>query len=261
MSGGARHVDTMFEILVTAARARGRDLLEALIGVHGLTVQHGPFAGMTLPGRSSWSDDDVLPRLIGCYEAELHPLIEDIIASTPDLVMNIGAAEGYYAIGMARRLPATRVMAVDINGLALEVCREAAIANQVDDRVTTRSECDPALLQEWLSGARNPVVICDAEGAERSLIDPDLIPALARTTLIIESHDFIHAGTTETLIARLEPTHDVAVGREGGRDPNAYPSLQRFNSLDRWLVMCEYRPETMRWVHAVPRTHHPDSLA
>lgn len=79
------------------------------------------------------------------------------------------------------------------------------------------------------------------------------MPELARGTLIVETQDFIEPTITDLLVARLQETHDVSVGREGGRDPNALPILQRLNSLDRWLAVCEFRPETMRWIYARAR--------
>ena len=104
MSGGTDHAPAIWQIAHTATRARRQDLLAALVQQQGWVVQSGPFAGMVLPDRACWGDGDLLPKLLGCYEAELHAIIEEILAATPDLVINIGATEGYYAIGMARRL-------------------------------------------------------------------------------------------------------------------------------------------------------------
>jgi trans-aconitate methyltransferase len=52
--------------------------------------------------------------LLGCYEQPLQPFIEQAIEAQYSTILNIGCAEGYYAVGMARRMPQTRVMAWQI---------------------------------------------------------------------------------------------------------------------------------------------------
>jgi methylase of polypeptide subunit release factors len=51
-------------------------------------------------------------------------------------VIDIGAAEGYYAIGFARRLPAARVIASDLDPVARLLCWLLARRNGVGDRVS-----------------------------------------------------------------------------------------------------------------------------
>ncbi len=246
------HASGLFLTLHDLARDRTRQLLDAYVAEYGMTVQDGPFAGMVLPRGSSWGDGDTLPKLLGAYEAELHQVIRESVATSPDRIINIGAAEGYYAIGLARLLPHATTIAYDSNAGAQGVCAAAANQNGVADRITVRGACSPESLQCDLACAACPLVICDCEGYERVLIDPDIVPALRRATLIVETHDFLDPGLTALLISRLAPTHVVSVGREGGRNPNEHPFLQRLHSIDRWLTMCEFRPETMQWIHAAP---------
>src|SRR3954451_18937011 len=69
---------------------------------HGLQVAHGPFAGMEyLPGLEA-SSGDLVAKLLGTYERELHPVIEGWIAQPPAHMIDIGSAEGYYAVGLTR---------------------------------------------------------------------------------------------------------------------------------------------------------------
>jgi hypothetical protein len=220
----------------------------------GWAVQSGLFTGMVLPERTCWNVGDILPKLIGCYEAELQPVLAPIIEGRPGLVINVGAAEGYYAAGLARLLPGAFVHAFDATASAADICREAARLNEVQDRVAVGGACTPVLLQHLLARAANPLLLCDCEGCERDLIDPQKVPALAGTTMVVECHDFIDASITQTLADRLAPSHDLAVAREGPRDPNAFEYLQHLDSLDRWIAVCEYRPCTMRWLIAQPKS-------
>jgi Met-10+ like-protein len=247
------HGSAMWQIAHTATRGRRRDLLATLVRQHGWVVQSGPFAGMVLPDRASRDDGDLLARLLGCYEAELQEVIAAIAGATPDLIVNIGAAEGYYAIGMARLLPAAFVHAFDTEPKSQEICRLAAGLNDVSSRVSVTGQCTRDLLQAIVPRGRAPVVICDCDGYERELIDPQRVPALRTATMVVECHDYIDASITQTLVDRLSGTHTLEGIREGPRDPNAIPFLQRMDSLDRWLAICEYRPTMMHWLVAKPK--------
>src|ERR671916_736294 len=72
------------------ANRRGRDRF-------GDSVVAGPFAGPAYPDWGIAHVDLFAPKLLGCYELELHEALKDAIAAAPDLVVNIGAADGYYA--------------------------------------------------------------------------------------------------------------------------------------------------------------------
>src|SRR3989442_4367093 len=140
-----------------------------------------------------------------------------MIERTPRTVVNIGSGEGYYAVGLARRLPDATVYAFDIDQRAQVACREMAERNGVQLKVG--GECTTANLQSLL--ADGGLVVIDCEGCERELVDP----SLPRADWIIESHDFVAAGTTELLFERLERTHDIERVEQRPRDPSRYPEL------------------------------------
>jgi len=250
---GAEATQAVLHIAHISTRARRAELLASFVQQFGWTVQSGPFSGMVLPSRTQWGDGDTLPKLIGCYEAELHEVLASLVEQRPGLVVNVGAAEGYYAVGLARLLPDTFVHAFDSVEAAADICREAARLNSVEARVSVAGACSPVLLQHLLARTTKPVLLCDCEGCERELIDPSQVPALTGTTIVVECHDFIDPSITRTVVNRLTASHEMFGVREGPRDPNAVPFLQDLNSLDRWIAVCEYRPCTMHWMVARPK--------
>ncbi|MGE5504475.1 MAG: class I SAM-dependent methyltransferase [Actinomycetota bacterium] len=229
-----------------AARARKAELTDELVRAYGATVQSGPFAGMELPSASSWGDGDRATKLLGCYEANLHEPIRQAVARAPARVVNVGCAEGYYAIGLARLLPGAQVFAYDIDTAATRVCAQAAQANGVT--VTTGGECTTALLADHSAGDGRTLLVIDCEGAELDLLDPDKVPGLARCDILVECHDFVDHSITATLQRRLGPTHALELLHEGGRDPHLVPAMAGWAELDRWLVVDEGRPESMTWL-------------
>ena len=70
-------------------------------------VLNGPFQGMNF--HSAASEGCLVPKLLGCYEQPLHPFLEAAFARDYDVVLNIGSAEGYYAVGLALRMPGARI--------------------------------------------------------------------------------------------------------------------------------------------------------
>src|SRR3954454_23679734 len=99
---------------------------------HGLTVSGGPFARLVYPDRAPIS---LVPKLLGIYERELHGAVEAAIRARPAVIVNVGAADGYYAVGLPRRCPAAAVHAFEADAAAADLCRRVAAANGVDVRV------------------------------------------------------------------------------------------------------------------------------
>lgn len=59
----------------------------------------GPFAGMKYINKAHGSS--LTPKIIGTYERELHPFIYEIADKQYDCIVDVGSAEGYYAVGLA----------------------------------------------------------------------------------------------------------------------------------------------------------------
>src|SRR3982751_3241860 len=73
---------------------------EAFSKVNGTTVLHGPFAGLRYPADAVQSRHSV-PMLLGSYERELHAIVDSVLLDSYNRVVDVGCAEGYYAVGLA----------------------------------------------------------------------------------------------------------------------------------------------------------------
>ena len=100
--------------------------------------------------------------------------------------MNVGCAEGYYAVGMARLMPQSLFLAYDINPKAVEYCKQLAKKNQVEERVKLGSNFSIGDLSHL--DPKTTLVIVDIEGAEDELLGTSNIPYLKEFDLIVESH-------------------------------------------------------------------------
>lgn len=220
----------------------------------GLVVRHGPFAGMTYVSKAFSSM--ALPKLIGSYEAELHESLGRLFTKNYATVVDVGCAEGYYAVGLAMRFPTARVHAFDLDPDARQLCEKVAIANRVDGRVSVQGGCDVDCLKSL--PLEHALIFCDCDGYELALLDPTLVPALALADLVIETHDCYNPIITSTLVARFTPTHDIELIDSVPRDPAPYLELEFLSRSDRSLAVNEIRPP-QQWAFMTPRESNQSS--
>lgn len=209
------------------------------------TVLSGPFEGMLLP--SSAAEGCYVPKILGCYEQPLHPFIEEAVATDYTTVLNIGSAEGYYAIGLARRMSGCTVVACDSNPAAATACQAMAQANAVASRIDVRGLFQPHDFEAYSNG--RTLVVCDIEGAERELLDPALASGLRHMDIIVEAHDCYIPDLSTLLLNRFEESHAVEMIHDtGARTLPQWPWFTQLHHLDQLIAMWEWRSGATPWL-------------
>lgn len=234
------------EALRLLSKWRSVLIQNTLLERHGTVVLDGPLKGLDFLPQSA--EGCHIAKLLGCYEQPLQPFIEAAIRAGYPAVLNIGCAEGYYAVGMARRMTATEVLAFDLNPKAQEVCRALAQKNGVGERVKVGALFKPEDFAQY--GNRRVLVLCDIEGAELDLLRPEAAPALAGMDLIVESHECLRSGITQTLIDRFSSTHEITVVQDNGQRqlPHAPAWFDKLAHLDQLLAVWEWRSGPTPWL-------------
>jgi hypothetical protein len=217
---------------------------------YGLDVRRGPFAGMHyMPGQEHISGH-LIAKLVGSYERQIYPWLAEWIAGDFDLAIDVGCAEGYYAVGLARAMPSVIVRAYDTYEPARRDCAELAAINGVRDRVVIGKECTPATLAE-VSEAR-VALLSDCEGYEKILLDPDSAPNLCKWSIIVEQHNLIDHTIGATIEQRFHETHDIEVVDYVPPASDGLPELEWMTEEQVRLVLNE-RPLPMSWALLRPR--------
>lgn len=218
-------------------------------------VHQGPFAGMVYRTDRAVGSA-YFPKVLGTYEKEIQPIIEAIKKKTWSRITNIGAGEGYYAVGLAIACPQAEVIAFEANSEAHEVIRRLASENRVN--LSVFGACDLVTLASLPVKSMPQLVLCDVEGFEKELIDPVRVPFLAETHLLVEIHEDRAPGVQDLLVGRLRPSHEIHVMRQAKRVRADFPLRGLVSTLlpDGHIlsIMNEMRRPKTDWLWAVPKS-------
>ncbi len=218
--------------------ARYQRVARLVVSRYGQKVVEGPFAGMKYIATSAGSA--YIPKILGCYEMEIRSIIDEIIVTDYEVIVDVGCAEGYYAVGFARSCPHASVYAFDVDPMARGQCRKLAGLNGVADRVHIGGVCQPQAIAELTM--KRALLFCDIEGNELELLDPAVIPALSSIDILVELHEPLRAGVTATIADRFRTTHAIKLIDALERDPEQHPLVRFLGSKDRRLALAESRP-------------------
>lgn len=219
------------------------DLNMKLVDRFGSVVQGSPFTGMTLSPMTHL--EHLGPFLLGTYEEELHPWFESALSGRFEQVLDIGSKFGYYAVGLARRMPDTPVIAFDTDPWARRATQEMAEANNTP-RVAVEGFCSA----RWLSRHLRPhsFILSDCEGYEGELFANASTPALDSATLIVEIYDEFVPGVGSRIRERFRRTHSISSVRSQARErtavdlgflsgEDARAAIREIRGPQEWLLM------------------------
>jgi precorrin-6B methylase 2 len=196
----------------------------------------------------------IFPKILGSYERELSNLIESLCQKPYSSVVDIGCAEGYYAVGLARRIPNTKVYAFDSSERAQALCSEMAQKNGVS--VEIGGVCNKTTLFDMDLGPR-ALIICDCEGDEMNIFDKETAHHLEKHDVIIESHDCFNIEITHHLYEVFSSTHTITEIESIDDTLKAYrynyPELASFSLEEKREFLRECRRGIMRWLYMEPK--------
>jgi hypothetical protein len=159
-----------------------------------------------------------------------------------DQIVDIGSAEGYFAVGLAR-LTGKPVVAFDVNGKERKIVREMADLNKVSSLVTISSWCSSAKLVDLVRG-RRALVFCDIDGGEFDLFNPDVVEALRGCDVFIELHGTPEENRTliESFVERDRiildhPNETASAAGLGMLGADAERMSAEYRSTQQWLVV------------------------
>lgn len=198
----------------------------------------GPFAGLFFTQKSVGSS--YFPKLLGIYEKELHAVFE---GDRPDFekVIVIGAAEGYYAVGLAKKWKIP-VIAFEASKEGRELLTRLALINRTN--IFVQGKFTPS---HDTRSVRDFILI-DIEGEEKEVLTPERFLIWHTSTIIVEVHSDAIKGL---LWERSKNTHEVNFIPVAKRTMKDYPFKPPFPLLLRrwwWASIQEWRSDSIGWL-------------
>lgn len=189
-----------------AVRRRVETKLRRL-GLLDDVIQQGPFKGLRYPPNEEHWVSCRFEKIIGCYEMEMNPWIEQIAASKKyTSVINAGAADGTFIVGLGMLFPTARLYAFEPSTERSPTVEALARLNGVSDRLTMGKWCDPEALR-GIDPGEAPLVFCDVDGYEEVLMDKKVVPWLERADILLEVHEFPGTALPEAERSAFEARH------------------------------------------------------
>jgi len=226
------------------------DLAQRLVADDQPVVRAGPFAGMTYPAGRLADVDSAVAKLVGTYEREIAWVFERAIAQRISTFIDVGCADGYYAVGMAYASPTTTTFAYDLASSARELCSETAAASAVRDRVRIRKRFTVESL--GCTGSGDALVLCDIEGGEVELLRCTAAVCLASSVVVVEVHEDARPGAGDRLRTAFAGTHTCATVPQQPRSEPPAP-LADWPRDDRVHALSEFRGPLLHWIVFEPK--------
>ena len=204
----------------------------------------GPFQGLYYVGESVGSS--YYPKILGIYEKELHGILEANKLDTFDKIIVIGAGEGYYAVGLAKKWKRP-VIAFEEEKKGRELIARLSLINGAKVFVESRFEAG------YDTKSKKDFILIDVEGGEDNLLDEERFAVWSESVILVEVHS---TEIKERLYERSNPTHNSFFTPAIKRTMNDYPFSPPFPWVLKrwwWASIQEWRSDSIGWVIFEPR--------
>ncbi|XOV91912.1 MAG: hypothetical protein ACFHWX_17100 [Bacteroidota bacterium] len=198
------------------------------------------------------------PKLAGTYEKEISHYFERNNLENYDCFIDVGAAEGYYAIGVALSNPEIKIVTFESNMINRIWLDHLSIRNNVSNKIKQGEYCSSEVLIKEIKKWNNPFILIDIEGGEYELLESSKIEFFRNCSLLVEIHEFIYPNMAEVIRSRFESSHTVEEIVQRKRSTMDLPL--NLNRVQKFLfkkasfeILNEKRPMTMKWIFLKPK--------
>lgn len=236
---------------------RGKKIIKKLSDNSNYQVLDGVFKGLQYHSLDI-TESALVPKIIGSYEYQLQPLFNKIIQTKYTDIIDVGSAEGYYAVGLAKKMPKTTIHCFDINEKDIEFSKQMAKINNVTN-MTWNAFCDEKTLITFPYRGKT-LIISDCEGYELELFTKTVIDKCRHADFLIELHDICNPVISGEILSRFQYTHNFSIVNNKDVDYSQLKILEKMTQSERDFALCEhrggiYRNIYMEWVFLTSKTN------
>ena len=222
-------------------------------------VISGIYKNLNLNCKSNWGGFDFSSKLLGTYEEQVQQKIRDIAFKNKlKNIVQFGSADGYHILGLLKNN-------IFQNGYAFEKDQKSykfSLDNKKRNRIGNRlkifnEEANLDNVKKKYFDDKNlkkTLFLIDIEGAEYCLFKKSNIEKYKKSFFIIEDHDFIpYKRKRKQFLNLVNKIFNISFLNNSTRDPFKYNIIKKFSDDEKWLMMSESRPESMRWIVMEPK--------
>lgn len=228
---------------------------------HNNFVIYGPYKGMFFSENNHWGIGDLGPKIIGLYEFEVQNKLLDLANNFEiENFVNIGAAEGYHAIGIAKKTGIQNFILYEIDKRGQEILKENILKNKLKKNIKIENEANLNSIYELHKkhDFSKTLFLIDIEGSELALFNDEILELLKNSFLIIENHKFLLSEAKQSkyqeLINKLNDRFNVEIISNIGRNISQINELSNFSENELMMISSESRPKMMEWFVVTPKT-------
>ena len=247
-----RNVKLSLPDSITSAKQAVHDIL---VKEHGLVVANGPFASMKMNSQT-WGGFDINAKILGTYESHVIDELFAISQTNPGPFIDIGAADGFFAIGAVISGIADETYAFEVDALSRRSIAINASDNNLSERIHIREIANVQTIADVLKKEQKAKILIDIEGGEYELLDYDFLDEISKCDVIVELHpSLVKDGLKkqEELVARLENNFHIEFFKKSDLRTTSFPELANLSDDKRLLALSENRAFEMWWIKLNPK--------
>lgn len=221
------------------------------------SVKYGPFKNMKLESTTWWSSLDLGSMCLGEYEKEL--LIE-LTTSTKGrdnlTFIDIGAADGYYAVGMLFGKYVAKSICFEIS----EKGRDSIKKNWEKNNSLGQLLIYGDVFEDFDSNTKeldlsHCIILIDIEGLEFDFLSDNRLKIFSGATIFIEIHHWVSnfLSKYENLLMLCDKYFNIDIIQPLQKNTDLFEELREFTDDNRYLIFSESRPSQMRFLKLTPR--------
>ena len=228
---------------------------------HNNSVIYGPYKGMFFSENNHWGIGDLGPKIIGLYEFEVQNKLIDLVSNFKiENFVNIGAAEGYHAIGIAKKTRIQNFVLYEIDKKGQEILKENILKNELKKNIKIENEANLNSIYELNKKLdfSKTLFLIDIEGFELELFNDEILGLLKNSFLIIENHRFLLSKTKQIkyqeLVNKFDDSFNVELVSNTGRNISQINEISNLSENELMMISSESRPKMMEWFVLTPKT-------
>ena len=221
-------------------------------------ILYGPYSGTKILSTYGWSNIDFCPKYLGSYEYQVQKKIIDLNKKKKfDYFIDLGSAEGYHIISLLKKKFFKKGLAFEVSHKSRSILKKNAQINKLNNRIRIYKDANLSSLKNTLRNFnhRRLLFLVDIEGQEYNLFDKDFCKIFSKGTFIIEEHPFniSNKRKIKNFNQNIKKYYNVEILKDTPKNPFNFSILEKYSDDEKYLMMSEGRPESMRWLILQPK--------